>query len=86
MFFPLMKDILKELGPEALVIRGDAIQWCFYHKIDIVKEYIDNVESNPLSHEILSQIYFYGLSCEKIRNDCKVRLERILHFGNEDII
>lgn len=86
LFFPLLKDTLKELGPEALAIRGDAIQWCFYHKNDIVTEYIDKIESDCLSHEILVQIYFYGLSCEKIREDCKVRLERLLSFGNEGVI
>jgi len=86
LYFPLMKEILKGLGPEALAIRGDAIQWCYYHKNDIVKEYIDKVESNPLSQLILSQIYFYGLSSEKNLKDCKDCLERILSLGDECII
>lgn len=29
MYFPLLKECLSYLGPEALVLRGDAVQWCF---------------------------------------------------------
>lgn len=86
LYFPLMKQLLAGLGPEALYIRADAIQWCFYHKIDIVKEYIDRIESDPSSHEILSQIYFYGLSSEKNREDCRKRLENILSLNDEKVI
>ncbi len=86
LYFPLMKQLLAGLGPEALIIRADAIQWCFYHRNDIVREYIDRIESDPISHEILSQIYFYGLSSEKNRDDCRKRLEKILLLNNEKVI
>lgn len=82
LYFPLMKQLLNGLGPEALVIRGDAIQWCFYHRNEIVKEYIDRIEVNKTSHQILCQIYFYGLSSEINQEECEKRLETVL--ANED--
>lgn len=86
LYFPLMKQLLAGLGPEALFIRTDAIQWCFYHKNDFVKEYIDRIEADPISHEILSQIYFYGLCCDNNRDDCRERLERILSYNEDNVI
>jgi hypothetical protein len=86
LFFPLMKTIINDLGSEALFVRADAIQWCFYFKKDIVKEYVDRIESDPTSHKILSQIYFYGLSSETNKADCRERLEKILTLDDENVI
>jgi len=86
LYFPLMKQLLAGLGPEALFIRTDAIQWCFYHKNDVVKDYIDRIEPDSISHEILSQIYFYGLSSEKNREECLLRLEKILSNNEENVL
>ena len=86
LFFPFVKQLLSGLGCEALAIRGGAIQWCFYHKNDVVKNYFDRIEADEMSHEILSQIYFYGLSSEKNRSECEQRLENILKLDNENVV
>lgn len=86
LYFHLMKELLAGLGPEALFIRAGAIQHCFYCKNEIVKEYIDRIEADPVSHKILAQIYFYGLRNDKPREDCRLRLEKILSYNEEDVI
>lgn len=86
LFYPFVKQLLAGLGCEALVIRGGAIQWCFYHKNDVVKNYFDRIEADEMSHEILSQIYFYGLNSEKNRAECEQRLENILKVDNEKVV
>lgn len=86
LYFHLMKELLAGLGPEALFIRAGAIQHCFYCKNEIVKEYIDRIEPDPVSHKILAQIYFYGLRNDKPREDCRLRLEKILSYNEEDVI
>ena len=86
LYFHLMKQLLAGLGPEALFIRADAIQYCFYNKNEIVKDYIDRIEPDPVSHKILAQIYFYGLCDDKPREDCSLRLEKILSYNEEDVI
>lgn len=86
LYFHLMKQLLAGLGPEALFIRADAIQHCIYNKNEIVKDYIDRIEPDPVSHKILAQIYFYGLCDDKPREDCSLRLEKILSYNEEDVI
>lgn len=86
LYFYLMKQLLAGLGPEALFIRADAIQHCIYNKNEVVKEYIDRIEPDPVSHKILAQIYFYGLCDDKTRENCSLRLERILSYNEEDVI
>lgn len=86
LYYHLMKQILAGLGPEALFIRADAIQHCIYNKNEVVKEYIDRIEPDPVSHKILAQIYFYGLCDDKTREDCSLRLEKILSYNEEDVI
>ncbi len=86
LYFPLMKNILSGMGAEALCLRGDAIQWFFYHKNAAVKGFIDRVEQDPSSHMMLVQIYFYGLASKRNREDCRTRLEKILLLDNEKVI
>lgn len=86
LYFHLMKQLLAGLGPEALFIRADAIQHCIYNKNEVVKEYIDRIEPDSVSHKILAQIYFYGLCDDKTWEDCSLRLEKILSYNEEDVI
>ena len=86
MYFPLLKECLSYLGPEALVLRGDAVQWCFYHKPEVVCDYIERIEKDPKSHVILSQICFYGLRVDNQREKCGELLERILSQNDEHVI
>ena len=85
-FFPLMKSILARLGAEALAIRGDAIQWCYYFKRDVVADYIDRIEHDKRSHHTLAQIYYYGLAHDNVVGDCRNRLERIIATDDEKTI
>ena len=86
LYFPMMKLLLSGMGTEALYIRANAIQWSFYHRSDVVLSYIDRIESDPTSHELLAQIYFYGMAGTENPEECEMRLERILANGNEDVI
>ena len=86
MYFPLLKESLSYLGPEALVLRGDAVQWCFYHKSDVVCDYIERIEKDTMSHVILSQICFYGLCVDSKKDECKEMLDRILSLNDEHVI
>ena len=86
MYFPLLKECLSYLGPEALVLRGDAVQWCFYHKPDVVCDYIERIEKDTKSHVILSQICFYGLCVDGEKDKCKEMLDRILSLNDEHVI
>lgn len=86
MYFPLLKESLSYLGPEALVLRGDAVQWCFYHKPDVVGDYFERIEKDTKSHVILSQICFYGLCVDNQRDKCCELLEWILSQNDERVI
>lgn len=86
LYFPLMKSILARLGAEALAIRGDAVQWCFYFERDVVADYVDRIEHDKRSHKALAQIYYYGLANDKADSDCRERLERIIAADDEEII
>ena len=87
LYFPLLKKCLTYMGTEAMALRGDAIQWCFYHKPDIVCDFIDRIEKDNKSHLILSQICFYGLSDNNSQKEkCHEMLERILALNDELVI
>ncbi len=82
-YFSLLKVCLNHMGPEALLLRPRAIQWCYYHKPDVVSEYFTKMESEPKSHIILSQIYYVGLCHDELREKCWKGLERILSLKDE---
>lgn len=86
LYFPLMKSLLSGMGPEALCVQVNTIQWCFYYKNDIVCDYVDCIEPDPLTHELLVQIYFYGIKGTPASKECEKRLEKILSLDNEEII
>ena len=84
--YPLMKQLLARCGAEALVTRGDIVQWCFYYERDVVADYVDRIEHDKRSHKALAQIYYYGLTNRKSADDCRDRLERIIAADDEDTI
>ena len=86
LYFPLMKSLLSGMGPEALCVQVNTIQWCFYYKNEIVCDYVDRIESDPLTHELLVQIYFYGIKETPASKECEKRLEKILSLDNEETI
>lgn len=85
--YPLMKQLLARCGAEALVTRGDVVQWCFYYERDVVADYVDRIEEHDKrSHKVLAQIYYYGLTHSKGAGDCRDRLERIIAADDEETI
>lgn len=86
LYFRMLKPLLSSMGVEALYIRANVIQWCFYHKNDIVSDFIDCIEHDYSSHELLVQIYFYGSVGGDNSEECENRLEKILDADNEDIV
>lgn len=86
LYFPLMKSLLSGMGSEALCVQVNTIQWCFYYKNEIVCDYVDRIESDPLTHELLVQIYFYGIKGTPASKECEKRFEKILSLDNEEII
>ena len=86
LFFPFVRMLLAGLGCEALAIRVGTIQWCFYYKQYVVNDYLSRIETDEDSHIILAQIYFYGLSSDKKREECKQRLEKILNLNNVKVV
>ena len=86
LYFRMLKPLLSGMGPEALYIRANAIQWCFYHKNDMVSNYIDCIEHDSSSHELLVQIYFYGAVGKLNPDECESRLEKILAANNENTV
>lgn len=86
LYFRMLKPLLSSMGVEALYIRANVIQWCFYHKNDIVSDFINCIEHDSSSHELLVQIYFYGSVGGDDSEECENRLEKILDADNEDIV
>ena len=86
LYFPLVKSLLLGMGPEALYLQVNAIQWSFYYRNDVVCNYIDRIEPDPSTHELLVQIYFYGMKGTPISEECERRLEKILAINNEEIV
>lgn len=78
LYFRMLKPLLSGMGPEALYIRANAIQWCFYHKNDVVSNYINCIEHDFSSHELLVQIYFYGAVGDRIQRNVKIDLRKYL--------
>lgn len=86
LFFPFLKKSLEYMGPEALLLRGNAIQWCFYHNPEVVNDYISRIEGMKESHNILSQIAYYGLAVSGEEQKCYDLLERILAHNDEKVV
>lgn len=85
LYLPMLKSFLSSMGGGALYIQVKLIQWCFYNKLYVVINYINRIESDSLCHELLAQIYFYGIGT-KNSAECEKRLERILAFNNENVV
>ncbi len=86
LYLPMLQALLSDMGPVALYIQASAIQWCFYHRNDVVANYIDRIERDSSSHEILAQIYFYGIRGTTNPDQCERRLERVLSLNNEEVV
>lgn len=76
LYFRMVKSFLSSMGVEALYICVNVIQWCFYHKNDVVDNYIDRIEHDSSSHELLVQIYFYGMAGSRNQRSAKIDLRR----------
>lgn len=86
LYFPLVRSLLSGMGPEVLYLQVNAIQWSFYYRNEVVCNYIDRIESDPSTHELLVQIYFYGMKGTPVSEECERRFEKMLSKNNEDVI
>lgn len=86
LYYPLVRSLLSDMGPEALYIQVNAIQWCFYYRNDVVCNYIDRIETDSATHELIAQIYFYGMRGTPVSEECEKRLQKILAINNEAVV
>ncbi|EKX94342.1 AAA family ATPase [Alloprevotella sp. oral taxon 473] len=82
----LFSIYLSGCGAYGLMVRADVIQSYYYFKTDSVHTYIADLMKDNRCHEILTQIFFYGLYHKDIRNVCKQNLNKILSLNDEKII
>ena len=82
----LFSIYLPACGAYGLMVRADVIQSYYYFKTDTVRAYIADLMQDNRCHEILTQIFFYGLYHKNIRNVCKQNLYKILSLNNEKVI
>ena len=85
-FFPLMKTYIDSMGTECLAILPGAIQYCYYYKREFVEDYMNRIEEDDRSHEILAQIYFFGTGVKGIGEECTQRLNFIMNMNNENVV
>lgn len=84
--YAIFGHYIKRLGSEALYLCTHAIQYCFYHKYEIVGDYIERIETDNNTHKVLAEIYFYGLAEQDTFDLCNCRLERMLALNEEDVV
>lgn len=82
----LLPIYLSGCGAYGLMVRTDAVQYYYYFKADIILSYINKLMNDQRSHEILAQIFFYGLDHDDIKNQCKQNLEKILSWNDKNVI
>jgi len=82
----LFSVYLSGSGAYGLIVRTDVVQSYFYFKTDTVRAYIADLMQDNRCHDILAQIFFYGLYHKDIRNVCKQNLNKILSLNDEKII
>ena len=82
----LFSVYLSGSGAYGLMVRPDVIQSYYYFKTDSVRAYIVELMKDNRCHEILTQIFFYGLYHKNIRNVCKQNLYKILSLHDEKVI
>ena len=82
----LFSIYLSGCGAYGLMVRADVIQSYYYFKTDSVRTYIADLMKDNRCHEILTQIFFYGLYHKDIRNVCKQNLNKILSLYDEKVI
>lgn len=82
----LFLKFITDVGSIGLCINVQIIQRYMYHNPEIIRDYLESIEENTITHELLSQIYFYGLAVSAVHYECKNKLEKILDLNNERVI
>ncbi len=80
------KQYIECLPAEALYVCAGVFQYYWYHKPMIIQKYINRIEADVRAHNLLAEIYFYGLTVPERCDDCKRRLESLLTLNNEEVI
>lgn len=82
----LFSVYLSGSGACGLIVRTDVVQSHFYFKTDLVRAYIADLMKDNRCHDILAQIFFYGLYHDDIRDICKQNLNKILLLNDKKVI
>ena len=82
----LFSVYLSGSGAYGLIVRTDVVQSYFYFKTDTVRAYIADLMQDNRCHDILAQIFFYGLYHDDIRDICKQNLNKILLLNDKKVI
>ncbi|WP_455065908.1 AAA family ATPase [Prevotella nigrescens] len=82
----LFSVYLSGSGADGLIVRTDVVQSYFYFKTDTVRSYIADLMQDNRCHDILAQIFFYGLYHDDIRDICKQNLNKILLLNDKKVI
>ena len=82
----LFSVYLSGSGACGLIVRTDVVQSHFYFKTDLVRTYIADLMKDNRCHDILAQIFFYGLYHDDIKDVCKQNLNKILLLNDKKVI
>lgn len=82
----LFSVYLSGSGAYGLIVRPDVVQSHFYFKADLVRTYIADLVKDNRCHDILAQIFFYGLYHDDIKDICKQNLNKILLLNDKKVI
>ncbi|WP_238309026.1 ATP-binding protein [Prevotella veroralis] len=82
----LFSVYLSGSGACGLIVRTDVVQSHFYFKTDLVRTYIADLMKDNRCHDILAQIFFYGLYHDDIKDICKQNLNKILLLNDKKVI
>ena len=86
LFNSLFDTYLPQMGTELLLLRPNLIQRYLYFDTSRILSYVERIHMDRLSHEMLAQVYFFGISHSSVRDYCLSRLEDILAFGDEKMV
>lgn len=80
------KHYINRLPVESLYVLANTIQYYWYNNPKIVEDYIDRIQEDVRTHELLAEIYFYGITRPNMADENNTRLEKFLSLNEEDVI
>lgn len=77
---------IRNIGSVALAVHARVFQNYLYREPEVVTNYINRIESDSLSHNILCQIYFYGLTVYERAEYFERQLDKLLENNETEIV